>query len=155
MNLNTDWNYKQAYLLFETSDYNNLYVEEPIATEPNIAEQNVDASYLVGLWSTNKTSDAKFDIYGNLIELTYSGSWYKFSEDGKFTYTIVFNEEYAQYHGDYTVDGNKIYVTNGRMNSNIGSPLDADDETYEFYFEEYEGEITLMIADSMGYPERC
>ncbi len=145
LDLNVDWNYQQAYLLLETKNYN-----------PGQSQDTTTVSTdLVGLWSTNKTSGVRVDSYGYITEFTYSGSWYYFGEDGRFRSTIIFNGQGAFLSGQYRVDGDKIYVTDAREGYIPEKGNAREDVVYTFSFENYNGEIRLMITDWNGITDKC
>lgn len=147
LGLKVDWNYRQAYLLIET--------DEAASPAQKPASQPTDEASLTGLWSTKKTSGVKVDSYGSITEFTYSGEWFYFGADGKFRYTIIFNGQGAFISGKYSVDGDKILVSEANEGRLAETGHARSDKTYTFFFENKDGELRLVMKDENGSTYKC
>jgi len=109
---------------------------------------------LVGLWSDNAYSGTLVNpITGMIVGSTYSGQWYKFSDDGTFRYaiagsgTVISGISFVE--GNYRIEGSKIIFSDCKETfyRNFTGPQTKDKpielDSLEFKFYENEDELKI------------
>lgn len=128
--------------------------DESTQTVSIMSKQAATDKSIIGYWSDNAYSGTLVNPFnGMIVGSTYSGQWFKFSEDGTFRYaiagsgTIITGISFVE--GNYRIEGSKIIFSDCKETfyKNFISPQTKDKpiemDPLEFKFNEGSDELKI------------